>query len=173
MYEDSVAALLRAIALDPTDRMSVQRMSRGLAALKRSEDSAQFRYRGTQLATCEQNLEKMNDSGDVSTRVRELQGLFLELGRPFEAIGWTLLGTTSSRQRLVVDQQRQVLLQRPEVLSMAPVSAMLGLKHEDFGDLANLDELIGKNDVRFQRKNHIDHGWDRLVWRVFCQLSSR
>ena len=144
MYDGSVAALLRAIALDPTDRMSVQRMSRSLAALKRSEDSAQFRYRGTQLANCEQNIEKMNDSADFSTRVRELQGLFLELGRPFEAIGWTLLGTNSSRQRLVVDQQRQVLLQRPEVLSMAPVSAMLGLKHEDFGDLSNLEELMGK-----------------------------
>ena len=58
-----------------------------VAALERSEDSVQFRYRGTQLANCEQNLKKLNDSADSSIRVRELQGLFLELGRPFEAIG--------------------------------------------------------------------------------------
>ena len=134
-YDGSVAALLRAIALDPTDRISVQRMSRGLAALKRAEDSAQFRYRGTQLAKCEQALEKMSEPSELQIRVRELQGLFLELGRPFEAIGWTLLGASSRRQRLAVDQQRQVLIQQPEVLNIASESALLGLKHEDFTDI--------------------------------------
>ena len=142
-YDGSVAALLRAIALDPTDRISVQRMSRGLAALKRAEDSAQFRYRGTQLAKCEQALEKMSEPSELQIRVRELQGLFLELGRPFEAIGWTLLGASSRRQRLAVDQQRQVLIQQPEVLNIASESALLGLKHEDFTDLSNLQQWMG------------------------------
>jgi FlaA1/EpsC-like NDP-sugar epimerase len=30
-------------------------------------------------------------------------------------------------------------------------------------------KLIGKNNVRFERKNHIDHVWDRLAWRVFSR----
>ena len=144
-YSESAIALLRAIALDPTDRMSVQRMSRGLAALERSEDSEQFRYRGTQLANCEQNLEKLRDRSEVATRVRKMQALFLELGRPFEAIGWTLLANTSPEQKLLVDRQRQSLLLRPETVNMASVSAMLGLKHEEFGELGGLAALMGRN----------------------------
>ena len=153
-YASSVMALLRAIALDPTDRVSVQRMSRGLAGLKRSEDSDQFRYRGTQLAKCEQKLKEVFESSDLAGSVRDLQGLLLELGRPFEAIGWTLLGTTSERQKILIDQQRQLLLQRPEVLSMASVSGKLGLQARDFGDLANLDELMGrkKKQIELDRK---------------------
>ena len=144
-YSESVIALLRAIALDPTDRMSVQRMSRGLAALERSEDSEQFRYRGTQLANCEQNLEKLREPSEVATRIRKLQALFLELGRPFEAIGWTLLTTISPEQKLLVDQQRQTLLLRPDTANMASVSGMLGLKHEEFGELVDLETLMGRN----------------------------
>jgi len=151
-YASSVVALLRAIAFDPTDRVSVQRMSRGLAGLERSEDSDQFRYQGTRLAKCEQKLEEIFESSDLAGSVRDLQGLLLELGRPFEAIGWTLLGTTSERQKILVDQQRQLLLQRPEVLSMASVSGKLGLQARDFGDLANLDELMGQKQIELDRK---------------------
>ena len=152
-YSGSIVALLRAIALDPTDRMSVQRMSRGLAALERAEDSNQFRYRGTQLANCEQSLKKLGDPSEVAASVRKLQGLFLELGRPFEAIGWTLLATTSPQQKLLVDQQRQTLLQRPETVKMASVSGMLGLQLGELGDLRNIETLMGRNQKQFKLDN--------------------
>lgn len=142
-YRGSVVALLRAIELDPTDRMAVQRMSRGLGALGRSEDSVQFRYRGTQLAKSEQNVEKLGDPDHVASSIRKLQGLLLDLGRPFEAIGWTLLATIEPQKKSLVDRQRQSLLHSPDAVSMSSESAMLGLNYEDFGDLANLEKLMG------------------------------
>ncbi|MFU7561999.1 FG-GAP-like repeat-containing protein [Roseiconus sp. JC912] len=146
-FEASAKALLEALYINPTDRISMQRLSKVFAALNRREDEEQFRYRAIQMAGAERDSEAlMRTLRDQSSR-QQLTRKLLELGRPFETLAWTqsLLPANAFAQRNQINAQRSELLQSSDALSMASESALIGISRDEFdmqpalADLAKAD----------------------------------
>ena len=142
--EAAARALLEAVRRDPTDRTSVQRLSRVLFAIGRPEDAEQFQHRGIEIADTESAAQLLYASPrDIETRKKLTRDL-MELGRPFETLAWTLTmlptGATGPRQR--VAQQRTSLLRDPSAIVMAAESSLLGLEPTEFDLKSAWRELL-------------------------------
>ncbi len=147
-YEASARALLEAVYLNPTDRISIQRLSKVFAAMGRRDDEEQFRHRGIQLATLERHSEALMLSSDDLNARQALTRAVLELGRPFEALAWTLTmlppNAIAPRNRVV--QQRMALLKDPEVRTMASESSLIGIDREQF-DMQSALALLNRDSA--------------------------
>ncbi|OYP29466.1 hypothetical protein CGZ80_25040 [Rhodopirellula sp. MGV] len=145
--EASARALLDALYLNPTDRISMQRLSKVFAAMGRREDEEQFRYRAVQMAVAERDSEALIRSlGDNNAR-QQLTRKLLELGRPFETLSWTLsmMPQQAFAQRSQVNAQRAELLRSPDALTMASESALIGVDRDQFKLEPALSELAKLN----------------------------
>ncbi|PAY18899.1 hypothetical protein CKO51_13790 [Rhodopirellula sp. SM50] len=143
-HEAAAAALLESITRDPTDRVCYQRLGKVLAALDRPEDSAQFRNRGVEIAQTERLAKEIGEASANKEKRTQLARYLMELGRPFETLGWTstLLPADAIGPRQMVSQQRAQLLQDPSVADMTIEVSLLGLAPSDFELQSQLDKLL-------------------------------
>ncbi len=133
-YEASVHSLLQAVQIDPTDRLSIQRLSSVLAAIGRSDDSAQFRQRGVEIYENEQTAKIHYQSKVSPESTRRLAFQSMELGRPFETLAWSfaLLPAHAIEARSQIQNQRIALLKSPAAVQMSRQTAMQGLQPKSF-----------------------------------------
>ncbi|MGI9471802.1 MAG: FG-GAP-like repeat-containing protein [Rubripirellula sp.] len=126
-FEASARALLEAATRDPTDFSCVNRLGRVFEALGQSEESEQFRHRGALIYQVEFAATD-TEPGDASASEGLLR-LLLELGRPFEAIGWTLLRLPASdvNRRAAVSQKLTQLSRDRNAVMMSREMALVGV----------------------------------------------
>jgi tetratricopeptide (TPR) repeat protein len=143
-YEAASRALLEAIYRDPTDRVSVQRLSLALFAINRTDDGEQFKFRGVEISNTEQQARTLYASGGNLETRKSLARAVLELGRPYETLAWTRLMLPASATQAVqaVDGQRIALLQDKSNLAMAAESSLMGLDRSAFDMQPAWQELL-------------------------------
>ena len=150
-YEASARALLEATSRDPTDRFTVQRLSKVFAALDRNDDSEQFRHRGVKLSDSELAAERLFATKNNRDLRLELTNLAMELGRPFETLNWSLLMMPSgaTAERNAVHRQRESFLRNADVLAMSVETALFEIDPAEFdlvGALKGLSADDGEAD---------------------------
>ena len=139
-YEACARALLEASVRDPTDYACVNRLAKVFEALDDNEKSEQFRHRAALVYQVEHFAKQTSTLGDGDQK-SGVTPLLLELGRPFEAIGWTLLTLPQSDagRRAAVSQQLVQLSQDPNALAMASRISLVGIDPARF----SLEAAIG------------------------------
>lgn len=137
--EASTRAFLKAVVLNPTDRLSVQRLSKTLDALGRADDAAQFRQRAIDIAHSERlgSLLERCPANDPQQRLElrnQLMQHMFELERPFESLGWAKYSfPPSAQQRLqAVRQQREQLLRSGVAEELSRDVALIGVDPNEF-----------------------------------------
>ncbi|MEM6469561.1 MAG: FG-GAP-like repeat-containing protein, partial [Planctomycetota bacterium] len=143
---EATGALLRAIEIDPTLRLAYQRLSKALNTIGLTDDAAQFRYRGVQIAETETMAKRVLENGDNLAVRSDLARALLELGRPLEALEWTrsVIPKGASQAIAQIKLQRVGIVNEAEVDRMASVTAMLGLKTEDFPVEPSFAEILSR-----------------------------
>ncbi len=147
--EAAARALLEAISRDPTDRVSMQRLSKVFFALGRTEDGEQFRFRGVEISKSEREAQTLYASPqDRDARTRMARDL-MELGRPFETLAWTvtLLPPNADGPRRTIAAQRAELLNNPDAMKMAVESSLLGVDPAEFKLEPAWTELLTDNSI--------------------------
>ena len=134
-FEASARALMEAVYRNPTDRLSLQRLSKAFYSLQRSQDGHAYRERGINIADTERLSDAILEADDDDDSLRmSLVKELAALGRPFETLQWSLsLAAKSSMERAKIEQQRQELQSTDRVLSMASESSLMGIAREEFG----------------------------------------
>ncbi|MFK8112303.1 MAG: FG-GAP-like repeat-containing protein [Rubripirellula sp.] len=150
-FEASARALLEAIYRNPTDRVCVQRLSKVFEALERSDDAAQFQYRGIELANCEQAAKRLALSPREGPLLLQLSRRMITLGRPFETLQWTLAMTPPSdgARRNAIQQQRLQLLRSKDAFVMASESSIIELDRSKFEIQPAIDSFLQDNASEF------------------------
>ena len=141
-YEASVRALLEAVYRNPTDRLSVQRLSRSMASVGREEDAKQFAFRGIQLSDSERLAEKFLQGRLDRSIAGELARITIEMERPFEALGWAEYASRNGGETNRIRQQRMRLAADPRTRELSRETGLLGVDRFAF-ELKD----IGRNDV--------------------------
>ena len=131
-YEASVRALLEAVYRDPTDRLSVQRLSRSLAAVGRQDDSKQFAFRGIQLSDSERLAQRFLEARLDRSIASDLARITIEMERPFEALGWAKHAAGSGGEADRIALQRMRLASDPRTRQLSRETGLLGVDREIF-----------------------------------------
>ena len=87
-FEASARALLEAVYRNPTDRVSLQRLSKVFHSLDRPDYGQEYRNRGIKVADTERQSDALLEQNDASMRLALAKDL-AELGRPFETLQWS------------------------------------------------------------------------------------
>ena len=148
-HEAATRSLLEAIRRDPTDRVCCQRLSKVLAAMDRAGDSDQYRNLGIEIAQTERLAKEVSLSPASKENRSQLARYLMELGRPFETLGWTstMLPAEAIQPRQVISQQRADLLQDPSATELAIEVVMMGLDPSDFDLQPQLEQLLGREQT--------------------------
>ncbi len=133
-YQPAAGALLRALERNPTDRITAQRLGSAFEALGDAETAAGFREIARQIDASWDYAEYIIRLPRASHSRNRLVKTLLELGRPFEAVQWTLLmlPRDARTRRAEMELQRRRLAQDPRALVMASQSAILGIDPHAF-----------------------------------------
>ena len=133
-FEGAARALLEAVRRDPTDRVSVQRLSKVFAALKRPDDGKQFQFRGIEIMHSEENAKLLYINPNNLEVRKTLAKKIMALERPFETLAWaeSMLPSTAAEAKQKIAAQRKGLQRDPQALAMALESAMLGVNPKLF-----------------------------------------
>lgn len=142
-YEAAARALLEAVQLDPTDRISVQRLAKVFDALGRPQDGEQFRRRGIDIAATERSASAMRPPTRDEAQKRLMRQV-MELGRPFETLAWTRLvvPADATAYRASIDRQRAGLLRDKDALVMASESSLMEIDPNEFSFEPAFEELL-------------------------------
>lgn len=133
-YEASARALLEAVYRNPTDLLSVQRLAMVFDTVGRPELSTRFQVRAGKIASTKRDSRILSESpSDDLARKWMVQNL-MDLGRPFETIGWmlTTLPRDAVRKRAELVAKRGELGRDGDALVMAFESAIVGIDFEQF-----------------------------------------
>ncbi len=120
-YEAATRAMLEAVRLDPTDRISVQRLARSLLAMGRDEDAKRFNDRAMQIYTTENEAQVLYIAPHQDPSRQQLTQALMQLGRPFETLGWvrSMVPQNAISSRRSIEKQRESLLTDKSALDMA------------------------------------------------------
>ena len=133
-YEAATGALLEAIRLDPTDRISVQRLGQSLRGMGRTDDVQRFNDRAMRIYTTENEAQVLYIAPQQSAARQKLVQALMYLGRPFETLAWmlsmNLKDPTASRRS--IERQREAFLADESVLNMATRMSLSNLDPADF-----------------------------------------
>lgn len=145
-YEASARALLEAVTRNPTDRVAFQRLAKVFDALGRSEDAAQYRARAIKISDTELSAETLYFASANPVARQQLMKQVMDLERPFETLAWTLLSLPqhAARQRQLVIEQRNQLLQSERALAMASESSSIGVDRTQFDIESAIKELLSQ-----------------------------
>ncbi|QDT10308.1 ASPIC and UnbV [Planctomycetes bacterium K23_9] len=141
-FEASSRALLEAIYIDPTDDDACHRLARVLDALERREDAATIRehaIRNAELKSLAKRLSLDQPQPELTVGLPEM---LVDLGRPFEAIGWALLDLPPGNQAKATSLRQQLafLRSKPETSSMASEVAIAQINRDEL----EMDDAIQK-----------------------------
>lgn len=141
-FEASARTLLIATQIDPTDYSGVNRLARVFEALGKIETSEQFRHRDTLNYQFGFIAENSPPNGSVE-QSEGIPRLLVELGRPFEALGWTRLAIPPSdgQSRNAVAQKVAQLRQDPNARVMAREMALVGVNPDQYDMESALEKL--------------------------------
>ncbi len=140
-FEGSARALLESVYHNPTDRLSLQRLSKVLSSLDRSQDGQLYRERGIKVVETEKLSDALLEANERSFRMSLVKKL-ADLGRPFETLQWTAsMARPSSPERIKIDDQRAELQRSSRVWKMAAESSLLGIARQDFSIEAAMELL--------------------------------
>ncbi len=160
-YEASARALLEAAIRDPTDFTCVHRLAKVFEALDQPEKREQFRHRGALLFQVQSIVTESPQSGEQVvelSRSSELPPLLLQLGRPFEALGWRLLNIpdTEVSTRAAVTQKLAQLSRDPDAIGMASKMTLVGIDLNQFSAEVALDLLRRSSPPKVPAATHAD-----------------
>ncbi len=146
--EGAARAFLEAMRRNQTDRISYQRLGQVMDALGRSDDAEQFRLRGIAVSKTER-LQQQLVAASTSDLRQSLAQELLELGRPFEALGWASLALPSGaqRERLAIDTRRQSLLADKTTDVLISENALSGIDPAQFKIDEALSRTLGEPSV--------------------------
>ncbi len=139
-FEASARALLEAVVRDPTDHLSVHRLAKVFDALGRPNEGDSFRQRGILIVQSKQDSETLIQSPSQLNARKELTRKLVLLGRPFEALEWSLsmLPSNSANQQAIAAQraavanQRAALIRDDRAVRMAAESSLNGIDRAKF-----------------------------------------
>ena len=139
--EGAARAFLEAIQRNRTDRISYQRLAQVMDALGRSDDAEQFRQRGIAISKTQRFPEQLVTAPTPELQ-QSLSRALIELGRPFEALGWATLALPSAarREQLDFDTRRQSLLANKRIDELMIANALSGLDPAHF----KIDEALSR-----------------------------
>ena len=154
-FSASADALLKAVTIDPTDRVSTQRLAKVFGALKRPTDGEQFRSRGIEISSSESEVKAVSKQPSNARIRQQLTRRILNLGRPFEALHWKLISMPAGavQQRSIVARQRKQLLQSKDALEMTSASALIGVDPSEFDMTGAMKKLFGDQKMVTQTTN--------------------
>lgn len=151
-FEASASALLKAVSMNPTDRLSTQRLAKVFGALERTEDGVQFRFHGIEIYKSERAVKTLGKNpGQAGIRQLLTQSV-MQLGRPFEALHWKLTSfpPAAAQQRSIVASKRKELLQSKDALEMASATALMGVDPSEFDMSAAVEKLLSGQSAAAQ-----------------------
>lgn len=125
-------SLLESVYRNPTDRVSLQRLSKVFHSLERSEDGYGYRDRAINVADTERLSDAILESDDSANKmdlVKELAGL----ARPFETLSWTLsLAPPGGVEKRRIEQQLAQYQRDSTTWTMAQESSLLSIPRSNF-----------------------------------------
>lgn len=141
-YEASAKAFLEAIVRDPTDGACTKRLAKVFESLDQYEKSEQFRHRDALNYQADFVARESLSSG-LSGDIESAPGILIELGRPFEAIGWKLLMLNANdvSMRRTLTQKRAQLARNQDAVEMASTMALVGIQPSKYRLGPALDQL--------------------------------
>jgi tetratricopeptide (TPR) repeat protein len=159
-FEASAKALLEAVTRDPTDPLCVNRLAKAFEALSQPETSEQFRHRSALMIQLESVVKETPPSQEADNG-DSLRLVLLELGRPFEALGWMLLAIPESDAdaRAAVAQKLAQLNRNDDAIEMAGQTALVGIDPARF----SLEPALGMLRRSAPRKVPAATHTDRLA----------
>ena len=144
-FEASARALMEAVVRDPTDDLTVHRLAKVFDALGRPDDAEQFRHRAILIVKTEQFAQQIAAQSANSKDIRRsLPRRLMELGRPFESLGWTLVNLPpgAAAPRAKVASQLADFSRNREALAMARETSLVGLNPADFSLALAMEKLV-------------------------------
>lgn len=139
-YEAAARALMESVYRNPTDRVSLQRLSKVFHSLQRPDDGFAYRQRGINVSDTERLSDAILEQDDASVRLSLTKEL-AALGRPFETLQWTLtLATAGSVEQAQIQRQLADYRASTRTSAMARESSLIGIPINDFriGDAIDL-----------------------------------
>ncbi|MGI9470841.1 MAG: FG-GAP-like repeat-containing protein [Rubripirellula sp.] len=141
-HEAAAGAFLKASIIDHSDNSCAHRLARVFEALGESEKGEQFRHRAALIYQIEYVAKESPAPGEAS-QSDGVPPLLIELGRPFEAIGWTLLTLPpgDTRRRSAILAKLSELKQNQNAIEMASQMSLVGVDPDRFSLQSGLDLL--------------------------------
>ncbi len=148
-YEPAARALLEAVARNPSDSRCVSRLAKVFDALGFPDKAATFRERGIELAETTKDAEDLFDPASEMSARRGLTRSMLALGRPFEAIGWTIstLPAGADAKLREMTAKRAELSGSDAALGLPSESALIDIDRDQFSLASAAGLLQGSSKI--------------------------
>lgn len=142
-YQASARAFLEAVQRDPTSNACTKRLAKVFDSLDEYDLSEQFRHRDS-LNYQAEFIAKESFSGGLLDDPNSASAVLIELGRPFEAIGWKLvtLQKTDVAMRRTLSQKITQLKQNPDAVGMANKMALVGIDPSGYSLQPAMENLL-------------------------------
>lgn len=135
-FGPAIAALGRAVDLDPTDMLSARRLNQCLEAVGRQEDSNRWSQRIQDANAMTELSNRIGAGGSLDSELfEELSAKLLDFGRPLEALLWETVGAikggATKAEIAALNERRLEILQGSDAFPGAS-SRLLGLDVSKF-----------------------------------------
>ncbi len=135
-FEASARAFLESAKRDPSNQACANQLAKVFGAMEQADTAEQFRHRAALMFQLESVVALAPEPEMIAQLGPNdaLTQLLLQLGRPFEAIGWTLLSIprNDAQTRAAVQQQLALLNQNREATKIASELALVGVDPKQY-----------------------------------------